>query len=358
MHKLFACKKEKKATLSTRIKTIAIAFAMSVMTLMPTMYTYAAPQEVAQAAIGIDVSKYQGVIDWKQVAASGVQFAMIRVGYRTQSEGILTEDPFARYNLQEAQKAGIKVGVYFFSTAVTAQEAIEEAEWTCNLIDKYNITFPVAYDCEGYLKATSRQYPLDRACRTALAITFLDTVAARGYTPMFYNCKSSMDFNRDWDMSVLASRYKVWVASYPAVTFPMIPCNYAGVHSMWQYTSSGAVAGIMGNVDMNVSYFNYTEVAAPKNNSGATLVTAPSPIVAPVPIAQIQFADVNEVVTTTATDLNLRSVPDASSESTIVGKLKPGDMMFRTGIGNNGWSRVIVNNQIYYVSSQYLTKVF
>lgn len=353
MFNLFA---KNKSNVMKRIKAVALAIAIaaSTVTVMPAMEVSAAPSEVAQASIGIDVSKYQGAIDWNQVAASGVQFAMIRVGYRTQTEGILTEDPYARYNLQEANRVGIKVGAYFFSTAVTAEEAKEEANWTCNLLDKYSITFPVAYDCEGYKKLTSRQYPLDTACRTALAITFLDTIAARGYTPMFYNCKSSMDFNRDWNMAAIASKYKVWVASYPAVTFPMVPCNYVGAHSMWQYTSGGSVAGIMGRVDMNVSYFNYSGVAQPRNGAAAP-VSKPAAVVAPA--APVQFTDVNEVVTTTATDLNLRSTPSSVSESTIVAKLNPGDMMFRTGISNAGWSRVIVNNQIYYVSSQYLTKV-
>lgn len=333
-----------------RFQALILLLAIMGTAMFPSMESKAAPQEVVQSAIGIDVSKYQGLIDWKAVAASGVQFAMIRVGYRTQTTGTLNEDPYARYNLQEAQKAGIKVGAYFFSTAVSAQEAVEEAVWTCNLIDKYKITYPVAYDCEGYRNASSRQYPLNAQMRTALAITFLDTVAARGYTPMFYNYKNAMDNNRDWDMAALSSKYKVWVASYPAVTFPQVPCNYTGLHCMWQFTDKAYIAGINGTVDMNVAYFNYTEMASEKDPSGAAQVL-------PVNAANVQFADVLEVVTPNATDINVRTVPDASNPATVVAKISPGAMLYRTGIGNNGWSRVLINNQIFYISTSLLTKI-
>ena len=95
--------------------------------MVPINTAKAATTEVMQPSLGVDVSRYQGKINWDQVAASGIKFAMIRVGYRTQTTGILTEDPYARYNLQEAQRVGIKIGAYFFSTAVTAAEAVEEA---------------------------------------------------------------------------------------------------------------------------------------------------------------------------------------------------------------------------------------
>ena len=96
-------------------KAFLLAAALLLSTLAPQLAVQAAPNEIPQAVLGIDVSRYQGAIDWNLVAASGVQFAMIRVGYRTQTTGILNEDPYARYNLQEAQRVGIKVGAYFFS---------------------------------------------------------------------------------------------------------------------------------------------------------------------------------------------------------------------------------------------------
>ncbi|HBV82931.1 MAG TPA: hypothetical protein DEB74_09085, partial [Lachnospiraceae bacterium] len=221
---------------TARLKALLMTMIIALSVAVPQLNVQAAPNEVVQAALGIDVSRYQGVIDWNQVAASGVQFAMIRVGYRTQATGILNEDPFARYNLQEAQRVGLKVGAYFFSSAVNEAEAVEEALFTANIIDKYRITFPVAYDCEGFRNATHRQYALGKDIRTVLAVKFLDTIAARGYTPMFYASKNEMTDNKDWNMDIL-NRYKVWVSQYPAQPFPITPASsYTGVQAMWQYT--------------------------------------------------------------------------------------------------------------------------
>ena len=307
--------------------------------------------EVVQPSLGIDVSRYQGQIDWAQVAASGVQFAMIRVGYRTQNTGVLNEDPYVRYNLQEATKAGIKVGAYFFSSAVNAQEAVEEAEFTANILDKYQITYPVAYDCEGFRNSTSRQYALGKDVRTALAVGFLDVIAQRGYTPMFYASKNEMEGSRDWNMDVLASKYKVWVSWYPELPFPQTPaCTYTGIHSMWQYTAKAAIAGVGGLVDMNIAYFAYTEVAAAKDASGAVQVDASA-------AANVQYTEVYEVVTPSSENLNLRTVPSTAGNDTIVVTIHSGDMIFRTGVGNNGWSKVLLNGVELYASSSYLKKV-
>lgn len=105
--------------------------------------------ETAGQTVGIDVSKYQGTIDWQQTAASGVDFAMVRIGYRTNQTGEILADGNARYNLQEAQANGIKTGAYFFSTAVTEEEALQEADWMADYISQYAVTYPVAYNCEG-----------------------------------------------------------------------------------------------------------------------------------------------------------------------------------------------------------------
>ncbi|MDE7029751.1 MAG: hypothetical protein K2P63_07205 [Lachnospiraceae bacterium] len=332
-----------------RVWALLMAVVLVLSLAVPQIAVHAAPNEVVQAALGIDVSRYQGAIDWDQVAASGVQFAMIRVGYRTQSTGILNEDPYARYNLQEAQRVGLKVGAYFFSAAVNEAEAVEEAVFTANLIDKYRITFPVAYDCEGFRDAASRQHALGRDVRTALAVTFLDTIAARGYTPMFYASKSEMTDSKDWNMNIL-NRYKVWVSQYPSDPFPITPASsYTGVQAMWQYTCKAAIPGIAGDVDMNVSYFNYDGIAEPKDPSGAELVSAAN-------AANVQYLDVNEVVTPN-TKVNLRTVPGTDSPATIVVPINPGDMIFRTGIGNNGWSRVVLNGQVLYAYTAYLQKV-
>ena len=333
---------------TARIKALLMALILMVLMAAPQFTVQAAPNEVTQASLGIDVSRYQGKINWDMVAASGVKFAMIRVGYRTQGTGILNEDPYARYNLQEAQRVGLKVGAYFFSAAVTEAEVVEEANFTANMIAKYKITFPVAYDCEGFRNASSRQYGMDKAVRTALAVKFLDTIAAKGYTPMFYASRNEMTDSRDWDMGIL-NKYKVWVAQYPTEPFPITPVStYAGVQAMWQYTSKASLPGITGTVDMNVSYFDYDGIADPKDGSGAPQVTEAA--------ANVQYIDVNEVVTPN-TKVNLRVVPSTESPDTIVVPINPGDMVFRTGIGNNGWSKVVLNGQTLYAYTTYLTKV-
>lgn len=332
---------------TARFKAFLTAFAIALSVFLPQFPVQAAPNEVAQAALGIDVSSYQGQINWDQVAASGVQFAMVRVGCRTLGTGIINEDLYARYNLQEAQRVGIKVGVYFFSTAVNEAEAVEEALFTADLIDKYQITFPVAYDCEGYGNQSSRQYGLGKPERTALAVRFLDTIAARGYTPMFYASRNAMTDSRDWDMNVL-NRYKVWVAHYPRDPFPITPASsYAGVQAMWQYTDKALIPGINGEVDMNVSYFNYDGLADARDPSGAVLVSA----------ANVQYTDVYEVVTPNTAMLNLRTAPGTDSPDTIVVSINPGDMIFRTGVGNNGWSKILLNGQTLYAYTAYLQKV-
>lgn len=341
---------KKRHRLAAGVQAFVMAVTLMTAVLLPQNIVQAAATEVMQPSIGIDVSRYQGLIDWDAVAASGVQFAMIRVGYRTQATGLLNEDPFARYNLQEAQRVGIQTGAYFFSTAVTPQEAVEEAVFTANIIDKYKITYPVVYDCEGYNSAGSRQKGLNKEVRTALATIFLDTIAARGYTPMFYSSKSAMTNNRDWNMEVLAAKYKVWVAWYPQLPFPQTPmCDYAGTYSMWQYTQQAAIAGINGTVDMNIAYFAYQGTGDAKDPTGA-------PVIAPSAVGNVQFTDVYEVVTS-KNELNLRTVPSTDDPNTVVAKINNGDMIFRTGVGNNGWSRVVVNGQVLYAYSSYLIKI-
>ena len=128
-------------------------------------------QEQQRVTIGIDVSRYQGTIDWDQVAGTGIDFAMIRVGYRSSEEDReIYADTNARYNMQEAQAAGVQVGVYFFSTASTEEEAREEALWVAEYISQYQITYPVAFDCEGYEQEGSVLFNLGKEKRTDIAV--------------------------------------------------------------------------------------------------------------------------------------------------------------------------------------------
>jgi len=304
--------------------------------------------ETADVTVGIDVSKYQGTIDWARVKESGVEFAMIRVGYRAKSTGEIFEDPTARYNMQEAQAAGIKLGAYFFSSALTLEEARAEAAFTREIIARYKITYPVAYNCEDFLSPDSRQYGLDKETRTSLACAFLDEIAAAGYTPMFYAARGELEGSAQWDTRTLDGKYKIWVAQYPEQAYPQTArSDYTGTHAMWQYTSQGTVAGIPGKTDVNVAYFGYAQEAEAKDETPAETVTAN-------PEVGIIFTEVNETVTAKQ-ETNLRTEPSTLNDATVAARLVHGDTATRTGIGHNGWSRLIYNGQTYYAVTSYLT---
>ncbi|MCD2492138.1 hypothetical protein LQE92_05790 [Lacrimispora sp. NSJ-141] len=210
----------------------------------------------ASRALGVDVSRYNGDVDWYKVSETQVEFAMVRIGYRRNADGVIIEDPYAAQNIQGALNAGLDVGVYFFSTAVNEAEAQEEAEWVINYIKSYNITYPVAFDCEGYDEKTSRMYGLTAGQRTNHAVVFLDAVAGQGYTPLMYGSKYHLV--NSWDIAQLEQRCQVWVAQWPS-TVPVYPAigetTYSRPYAMWQYTDRGSVDGITGNVDMDVYYY-------------------------------------------------------------------------------------------------------
>jgi GH25 family lysozyme M1 (1,4-beta-N-acetylmuramidase) len=302
--------------------------------------------ENSNAALGIDVSRYQGTIDWKQVADAGISFAMIRAGYRIDSTREIVADTNARYNMQEAQKNNIKVGVYFYSTATTEAEAIEEAEWVADYISQYKITYPVAYDCEGYKSSNSVMYSLSKTERTDIAIAFMSEISKAGYTPMFY--ASSSELNNDWETERIDKNYKIWVSQYPQTPFPQtLQSSYTGTHGMWQYTNNGTIAGISKPVDVNVAYFGYEQAADAHNDE------TPDEVGADVE-ALMNFTDVSETVT--AKDrTNLRDKPSQESDSNVVYTLTNGETVTRTGVSQSGWSRVIFNNQICYAVSNFLT---
>lgn len=304
--------------------------------------------ETESVSYGIDVAKWQGTIDWKQVAQSGVEFAIIRIGYRTQKTGIIMEDPLAKYNMQQASEAGLKLGVYFFSTAITEEEAAEEAAWVTGFIAQYPITYPVVYNCEGFQSSESRQYGMDNSSRSNCAIAFLDYVQQRGYMPMFYAAKNELEGNTLWDTDRLTAKYKIWVSQYPDAPYPETAASsYSGTHQMWQYTSQGTVPGIPKGVDMNVAYFSYSETAEAVDDTPYEAVEAD-------PEALLNMTEVNEQVTAKI-ETNLRTVPSTSSQDTIIGTLKNGETATRTGISSSGWSRLEYNGQRVYAVSNYLT---
>ena len=197
---------------------------------------------------GVDVSYYQKVIDWKQVAADGIDFAIIRCGYRGRSAGKIVEDEQFRANISGALAVGLDVGVYFFSQALNAAEAVEEAKYTLELIKGYNVTYPVIFDWEPQYVSGSRTNRPDWTAVTDAAVAFCDTVAAAGYTPMVYFYVHMAYLQLELPR---IQEYDAWVASYN--TAP----KYIYDFKMWQYGSTGRVAGIPGDVDMDICFVNY-----------------------------------------------------------------------------------------------------
>lgn len=198
--------------------------------------------------LGIDVSSHQKEVDWQAVAASGIQFAMIRAGYRGYTQGSLNVDPYFERNIRGALAAGLDVGIYFFSQAVTVDEAIEEARYTMELISGYPITYPVVFDWERQDKDNSRTRNTSTDAITAAAVAFCETVKKAGYTPMMYASPSKV-YNTLGDSMGYLTGYPFWLAHY---TKNMAPSSYRYDFDMWQYTSSGRVPGVQGNVDMNI----------------------------------------------------------------------------------------------------------
>lgn len=308
----------------------------------------ASQYETDEITTGIDVSEFQGNIDWKAVADSGIDFAMIRVGYRGMKNGEIKEDVCAKYNLQEASKNGLKIGAYFFSTAVTEEEAKEEAEWTKNLLSGYPVTYPVAYNCEGFQNPSSRQFELSVEERTKLADAFLKSIEEGSYTGMFYAAKNELDDNNLWNADDLSLNYRIWVAQYSDQTWPeKTKSDYTGDHVMWQYTNQGKLDGIKGAVDFNVAYFGYSQSQQAVDENGAEQVEANVEV-------GVNFTEVEEQVTA-KDEVNLRSTMEQGSDDNIVGSMKNGETAVRTGVGNNGWSRIIYNGQTVYCVSNYLT---
>jgi len=297
---------------------------------------------------GIDVSKWQGIIDWKQVKASGVEFVMIRVGYRSTVSGIITEDDYARYNLQQAKANGIKIGTYFFSTAINAAEAKEEAAWVAKFIGPYPITYPVAFNCEGFDDTGNRQHGLGKDERTNIAMAFLDEIKNKGYKAMFYASKAEMEQNADWNATTLNSKYQIWVAQYPNTPYSdTSKSSYSGKISMWQYTNKGNVPGIKKPVDFNVAYFGYKE-------ESTAVDATPQEVVVPDPVALIAFKEVNDTVTA-KNEVSLRSLPSQEASSTVVATLKNGDTAKRLGTAANGWSKIEYAGKILYAVDSLLT---
>ena len=240
-------------------------------------------------SFGVDVSHYQsdhGAIDWKKVKDSGITFAIIKCGGRSiGTDGKLYKDPAFEQNIVGALANGIQVGIYFFSQAKTTSEASAEADYCLSLIQKYKITYPVAFDWESGKNYRVNKVKISNQQLTNICTTFADKIAAAGYTPMVYFCKN------DWlgrvDGASLTKKYKTWLAYYfkdyyyterqwkPGDDGPEFDYNY----DIWQYGVTNTVPGINYYTDMNVamfSYDNYTiDLYEPYISTDSDTITVP-----------------------------------------------------------------------------------
>lgn len=193
------------------------------------------------AALGIDVSKYQGAINWGAVPSSGVSYTFIKVG--STKSGV---DPAFAANVIGAQAAGIRTGVYIYSYATSVEAAVNEANLVLQWIEGYNINFPVAFDIEDKVQAG-----LDANTVTAMCNAFCDVIAAAGYHPIVY---TGTNFFRKHMTPAL--RYDIWIAQYAKA------CEIPG-HAIWQASSTGTIAGVPGQVDINYMYKDYHNLIIP-----------------------------------------------------------------------------------------------
>lgn len=194
---------------------------------------------------GIDLSKYQGTVDFSKVKNSGVEYALIRCGYRGYGNGKIVEDSAFKTYATDALSAGIPIGVYFYTQAISVEEAVEEADFVINLIKDYDVSYPVIIDVEEAPVDEYRQKNLSKLELTEVVAAFCSRIEEAGYTPMIYS--NIRYFAGKLDMSQLEA-YEKWYASYASE--PYLPYEF----SIWQYTSTGKVDGISGDVDLNISF--------------------------------------------------------------------------------------------------------
>ena len=209
-------------------------------------YTFGSDGRLSSGSgtMGIDVSKWNGNIDWNAVKNSGISYVIIRCGYRGSSTGALIEDPMFKSNIKGAKAAGLKVGAYFFCQAVNEVEAVEEASMAVSLVSGYGLDMPIFLDVES---SGGRGDGISKDTRTAVCKAFCQTIQNSGYSAGIYANKTW--FNEKINTGSLTG-YKIWLAQYAST-----PTYTATRYDMWQYSSKGKVSGISGNVDMNIKYY-------------------------------------------------------------------------------------------------------
>ncbi len=199
--------------------------------------------------MGIDLSRYQEKVNYEAIKNEGIDFCMLRVGARGYKTGTIQADEMFDTHIEGATKAGLDVGLYFYSQAMTEAEAVEEANYLLNKIGGYKITYPIAFDMEFVDNDTSRIETLTKAEKTKIALAFLKRIREAGYTGMLYG-------NKEWlltriDLSQFED-YDIWLADDTDVP------DYPYAYSMWQYTQKGEIYGIEGYVNLNISFVDYS----------------------------------------------------------------------------------------------------
>lgn len=192
--------------------------------------------------IGIDVSRWQQDIDFEKVKNAGVEFVIIRLGYQTDYDGDYELDPYFVTNIEGAKKAGLPVGIYFYSYARTTNQAINQANWVKDNLKNYEIDLPIAFDWESwnsFNKTNMSFFTINK-----VANTFLDTLEQEGYKGMLYSSKNYLE--KIW----YPTKHETWLAQYN------VEPTYNGEYTMWQMSDSGKVEGINGNVDIDILYLD------------------------------------------------------------------------------------------------------
>lgn len=199
------------------------------------------------AEFGLDISSHQGWIDWNTVAESGVDYVILRAGYRGYSDGYLYEDEYFRYNLESCIAAGLDVGIYYFSQAITPEEAKEEAQHVIKLLDGYSPEYPVFFDWEPVTKAVARTDTITMSELTACAKAFCETIEKAGHeSGVYFNLSMASGYFL-YDLM----GYDFWLAEYQEVP------SFPHAIQMWQYSCEGSVPGISTTVDLNLSFKPY-----------------------------------------------------------------------------------------------------
>lgn len=279
---------------------------------------------------GIDVSKWNTINDWTKVKQAGIQFAFVRVAYRAYGSGTLATDGKEAANIKNATAAGIPVGVYIFSQAITVKEAEEEADFVLKQIAGSAVTMPVVLDFEYASDAngvTGRLYEakLSKSAATNICMAFCKRVAAAGYTPMVYANKDML--TNGLNASTISASYPIWLAHYTTAT------DYAGDYDYWQYSEKGSVSGITGNVDMNFRYIKGNSTNPPQTTYTSYRTTD---------------------------RVNYRSGPGTTYA--VQGTLAAGTTIsvedgYSKAANGYTWYRFKMNSQTYYIASAYVQKI-